>query len=123
MPTSELDFSSSANGTQAFTVRTRWRSTPGERKINKKTKSAAEGRARKKSFGELMDEALKLYLKNLNGHDPADLYQLVIGEVEKPLFKNVIDYADGNQSQAAKILGINRGTLRKKLNTYKLLEG
>jgi len=42
-------------------------------------------------------------------------------EVERPLFETVMDYADGNQSEAAEILGINRGTLRKKLKTYKLL--
>ena len=47
---------------------------------------------------------------------------LVIGEVEKPLFRAILDYADGNQSEAAEILGINRGTLRKKLIAYKLLD-
>jgi Fis family transcriptional regulator len=39
-------------------------------------------------------------------------------EVEEPLFRAVLDYADGNQSRAADILGINRGTLRKKLKSY-----
>jgi Fis family transcriptional regulator len=48
------------------------------------------------------------------------LYDLVLGEVEEPLFKAVMDYTDGNQSQAAGILGINRGTLRKKLRTYSI---
>ena len=48
-------------------------------------------------------------------------YDLVIGEVERPLFKAVMDYTDGNQSQAAGILGINRGTLRKKLRSYSLI--
>jgi len=46
-----------------------------------------------------------------------------MGEVEKPLFRTVMDYTGGNQSQAAEILGINRGTLRKKLKSYKLLGG
>jgi len=46
-----------------------------------------------------------------------------MGEVEKPLFRTVLEYAGGNQSLAAEILGINRGTLRKKLKTYKLLGG
>ena len=50
------------------------------------------------------------------------LGQLVIGEVERPLFKAVMDYTQGNQSQAAGILGINRGTLRKKLRTYLLIK-
>jgi Fis family transcriptional regulator, factor for inversion stimulation protein len=50
------------------------------------------------------------------------LYDLVLGEVERPLFKAVMDYTNGNQCQAAGILGINRGTLRKKLKTYSLLQ-
>jgi Fis family transcriptional regulator len=45
-----------------------------------------------------------------------------MGEVEKPLFKTVMEYAGGNQCRAAEILGINRGTLRKKLIAYKLLD-
>jgi len=66
---------------------------------------------------------LRGYLKTLNGHRPAELYKLVLTEVERPLFKNVLDYADGNQSEAAEILGINRGTLRKKLIAYNLIDG
>ena len=78
---------------------------------------------RNKPLSALTDEALRSYLKSLNGHKPAELYQLVMGEVEKPLFRTVMDYTGGNQSQAAEILGINRGTLRKKLKSYKLLGG
>jgi Fis family transcriptional regulator len=68
------------------------------------------------------EEALNKYFANLNGDRPGDLYDLVLGEVEGPLFKAVMDYTQGNQSQAAGILGINRGTLRKKLKTYSLLQ-
>lgn len=67
------------------------------------------------------EEALNRYFKSLNGDRPGDLYDLVLGEVEEPLFKAVMDYTQGNQSQAAGILGINRGTLRKKLKTYSLI--
>lgn len=84
---------------------------------SKKTSPLA---SRKKPLSTLTDEALREYFRSLNGHKPGDLYQLVIGEVEKPLFKNVLEYTHGNQSEAAEILGINRGTLRKKLKTYKL---
>jgi Fis family transcriptional regulator len=66
----------------------------------------------------LTDEALNSYFANLNGHKPAGLYDLVIGEVEKPLLSAVLSYTNGNQSEAAEILGINRGTLRKKLKNY-----
>jgi len=68
------------------------------------------------------EEALNRYFKSLNGDRPGDLYEFVMGEVEEPLFKAVMDYTDGNQSQAAGILGINRGTLRKKLKTYSLIQ-
>ena len=64
------------------------------------------------------EDALDQYFRTLNGDRPGDLYELVIGEVERPLFKAVMDYTQGNQSQAAGILGINRGTLRKKLKAY-----
>ena len=49
---------------------------------------------------------------------PGHLYDLVMREVEEPLFRAVLGYAEGNQSRAADILGINRGTLRKKLKNY-----
>jgi len=65
-------------------------------------------------------QALESYFESLNGHKPGQLYDLVMREVEEPLFKAALDYAQGNQSRAADILGINRGTLRKKLKTYGL---
>ncbi len=68
------------------------------------------------------EEALKRYFDSLNGDRPGELYDLVLGEVEEPLFRAVMDYTNGNQSQAAGILGINRGTLRKKLKTYSLIQ-
>jgi Fis family transcriptional regulator len=74
-----------------------------------------------KSLHKHTEDALEQYFESLNGDRPADLYDLVIGEVERPLFKAVMDYTQGNQSQAAGILGINRGTLRKKLRSYSLI--
>ena len=92
-----------------------------KKKSRKKSSSrAAKVGVRKKTLGALTGEALDGYFHKLNGHKPGDLYQLVIGEVEKPLFKAVLDFTKGNQSEAAEILGINRGTLRKKLKGYKL---
>ncbi|MDH4259070.1 MAG: DNA-binding transcriptional regulator Fis [Gammaproteobacteria bacterium] len=66
------------------------------------------------------EQALSSYFDTLNGHRPGRLYDLVIREVELPLFQAVMTYAEGNQSRAATILGINRGTLRKKLREYGL---
>lgn len=66
----------------------------------------------------MTEQALGTYFASLNGHAPGRLYDLVLREVEEPLFRAVLDYAEGNQSRAADILGINRGTLRKKLRNY-----
>jgi Fis family transcriptional regulator, factor for inversion stimulation protein len=66
------------------------------------------------------ERALSDYFTSLNGHRPAHLYDLFLREVEEPLFRVVLDYAEGNQSRAAGILGINRGTLRKKLKQFGL---
>ena len=75
-----------------------------------------------KSLHKHTEDALEVYFESLNGDRPCDLYDLVIGEVERPLFKAVLDYTQGNQSQAAGILGLNRGTLRKKLRYYSLIQ-
>lgn len=91
------------------------------RKKTKRVSAAATHvGSRNKLLSNLTDECLHNYFQSLNGHKPGDLYQLVIGEVEKPLFRAVLGYTHGNQSEAAEILGINRGTLRKKLKDYKL---
>jgi Fis family transcriptional regulator len=76
---------------------------------------------RNKPLSVLTDEALRGYFASLNGHKPCDLYQLVMTEVEKPLLRSVLDFTNGNQSAAAEILGLNRGTLRHKLKSYHLL--
>ena len=58
------------------------------------------------------------YFKDLDGHAPADLYQMVLQEIEQPLLESVLHFTRGNQSKAAIVLGLNRGTLRKKLKQY-----
>lgn len=75
---------------------------------------------RKQPISACIDNALERYFDDLDGHQPADLYRMVLHEVEQPLLKAVLDYTRGNQSKAAEILGINRSTLRKKLETYNL---
>ena len=90
-------------------------------KKGKNSKTIKSNQSRKPLYKHTED-ALHQYFATLNGDRPGDLYDLVIGEVERPLFKAVMDFTDGNQSQAAGILGINRGTLRKKLKTYSLLQ-
>lgn len=67
-------------------------------------------------------EALDAYFRQLNGHSCEGLYKLVLAEVEQPLLETVMRYCGGNQTRAAQMLGINRGTLRKKLQQYGLDE-
>ena len=69
-------------------------------------------------LSDMTERALKDYFAKLNGHAPVELYSFVIREVERPLFRMVMDFTRDNQSRAADILGINRGTLRKKLKNY-----
>jgi len=88
---------------------------------SKKPKKNLHSSKNRKPLCQHTEDALETYFATLNGDRPGDLYDLVLGEVERPLFKAVMDYTQGNQSQAAGILGINRGTLRKKLKTYELL--
>ncbi len=76
------------------------------------TRPATRTAARAIPLRTMTAEALDSYFSTLNGHKPGQLYDLVLREVEEPLFKAVLDYAAGNQSRAAEILGINRGTLR-----------
>jgi Fis family transcriptional regulator len=64
--------------------------------------------------------ALNNYLTQLDGELPHDLYNLVLNEIEAPLLEVVMHYTKGNQSKAAILLGLSRGTLRKKLHMYGL---
>ena len=73
---------------------------------------------RKKPLGSAVQTALMCYFQDLDGHAPGNLYDMVLSEVERPLFETVMRHTRGNQSKAAKILGINRSTLRKKLEQY-----
>ncbi|WP_242518690.1 helix-turn-helix domain-containing protein [Halochromatium roseum] len=59
--------------------------------------------------------ALRSYLSAMGDHDIQGLYRLVMDEVEQPMIEAVLEHTMGNQSAAAEILGISRGTLRKKL--------
>lgn len=69
---------------------------------------------------ECVQESMETYFANLDGQGTNELYKMVISEVEQPLLRVVLKYTRGNQTRAAEILGINRGTLRKKLKMYDL---
>jgi Fis family transcriptional regulator, factor for inversion stimulation protein len=63
--------------------------------------------------------AVKGYLNAVNSKDAnLNLYQLIVEEVEAPLFRTVMELTRYNQSKAARVLGVSRGTLRTKLKRY-----
>jgi Fis family transcriptional regulator len=68
-----------------------------------------------------VETAMRNYFAQLEGHSVNDVYQMVLAEVEVPLLEVVLEYTHHNQSRAAEVLGLNRGTLRKKLKQYDML--
>jgi Fis family transcriptional regulator, factor for inversion stimulation protein len=67
---------------------------------------------------DCIEAALERYFTELQGEAPSGLYDLILGEVERPLLRAVLHHAGSNQSRAARYLGINRNTLRSKLKRY-----
>ncbi len=73
---------------------------------------------------EIADSILRTldqYFRDLDGEKPAAIYDMVIRNVERPMLEFVLRQANGNQTVAAEMLGINRNTLRRKLTEYELL--
>lgn len=68
-----------------------------------------------------VERSVDQYLKILDNPETANLYDLVLEQIEEPLLKRVLKYVRNNQVRAAKLLGISRGTLRKKMKKYGLL--
>lgn len=67
---------------------------------------------------DCVKESIENYFKHLDGQQPVEVYDLVMAEVEAPLLEVVMAYTRHNQTKAAELLGLNRGTLRKKLKQY-----
>lgn len=64
-------------------------------------------------------KSLKEYFKDLDGEEPCcGMYDMVMDCVEKPLLEMVLERVGGNQTRAAEMLGINRNTLRKKMQQH-----
>ena len=85
-----------------------------------KTK-AKTGKAGPPPLKDSAQEAISHFLDTLDGEPCSELYDMVLRQVEEPLFRAVLDYTKHNQSHAAAMLGLNRGTLRKKLRQHGLL--
>lgn len=85
-----------------------------------RAESAAAELPSQPALREHVARAVRRYLSDLDDHDVKDLHDVVLREVEMPLFAEVMRHYGGNQSRAAAALGINRATLRKKLRQYQL---
>ena len=73
------------------------------------------------SLRDCVTAAVRDYLAQLDGQLGTDVYQMVLSEVEAPLLEEIMQYTRNNQTKASRMLGLNRGTLRKKLKQYGLL--
>lgn len=71
---------------------------------------------------DAVEASMKRYFEHLDGGETSDLYAMVMAEVEAPLLTSVMEYTAHNQTRAAQVLGLNRGTLRKKLKSCGLLD-
>jgi Fis family transcriptional regulator len=72
-------------------------------------------------ISDCVRRALSRYFRDLDGEMPHGIYDMVLGSVERPMLEAVMKHADGNQTLAAQMLGLNRNTLRKKLTEHNLL--
>jgi Fis family transcriptional regulator len=76
---------------------------------------------RSSDISECVKRSLDRYFRDLDGEQASDVYGMVLSQVERPMLEVVMRQVNGNQTLAAQLLGINRNTLRRKLNAYDLL--
>ena len=88
---------------------------------NATTVTAFSGINHNQSLRDCVDQAMDNYFKHLDGQAVTDVYDMVMAEVEAPMLEVVMKYTRHNQTKAAQVLGLNRGTWRKKLKRYGLL--
>ena len=72
-------------------------------------------------IGKSVERSLDEYFRRLDGEPPHGIYDMVIAHVERALLSSMLERSNGNQTQAADMLGLNRNTLRAKLAKYKLI--
>ena len=84
----------------------------------KRKKTKATPAVKDKCLSECVSDAMNKYFKDMDGHEPVDLHDLIMSQVEKPLIESVIENSRGNISRAAQALGLNRATLRNRMQKY-----
>lgn len=95
---------------------------PESHEIKEKDIAAFNVTRKNQPLHDSVRQALENYFSQLKGDNPENLYDLVLSEIEVPLLQAVMGYTRGNQSRAAILLGLSRGTLRKKLKLYDMLD-
>lgn len=103
------------------TVDTMLSERPSELSVAPKPEQEIYPGANHPSLRDSVELAVSNYFQHLEGQDVTDVYNMVMSEVETPLLEVVMKYTRHNQTKAAQVLGLNRGTLRKKLKQYGLL--
>jgi len=88
--------------------------------LQHKASSRAEAIERENELSTTVRKLMRQYFKDLDGEKPSGIYNMVVNCVEKPLLEVVLAHAQGNQTRAAELLGINRNTLRKKMQEHGL---
>ncbi len=76
--------------------------------------------SRSNELAEAVKRALERYFKDMDGETPHAIYDMVLKNVERPMIELVLSRAEGNQTIAAAMLGINRNTLRKKMQLLRI---
>ncbi|MGY8790698.1 MAG: DNA-binding transcriptional regulator Fis [Pseudomonadales bacterium] len=79
------------------------------------------GQTNNQTIRESVATSLTEYFNKVDHENINELYELVLSEMEAPLLEKVMHYTRSNQSKASAMLGLNRGTLRKKLKKYGML--
>lgn len=79
--------------------------------------------SRSNELAEAVKRALERYFKDMDGETPHAIYDMVLKNVERPMIELVLSRAEGNQTVAAAMLGINRNTLRKKMQLLRIKGG
>ena len=76
--------------------------------------------SRPNELGDAVRRSLERYFRDLDGETPSAVYDMVLRIIEKPMIETVLRQAEGNQTSAAEMLGINRNTLRKKMQQLRI---
>jgi len=76
--------------------------------------------SRPNELADCVRRSLERYFKDMDGEKPTSIYDMVLKNVEKPMIETILAKTAGNQSLAAEMLGINRNTLRKKMQQLRI---